>query len=241
MNLEGKVAIVTGGSAGYGVGIAGALKKEGCKVWITGRREKELKEVASGLKVKYFNGDITKPKDWDELIKSVLKSDKRIDILVNNAGAGLVLKSIEDQSDEEIKLSIDINLTGHIYGTKRVMPLMKKQGSGNIIFISSVCAQHAWPSWPTYSAAKAGIEALVKCLHNELRVYNVHVTTLMPSWGDTEFAKAANINSLPADIKKKIMKPGELGDLVVVICKLPEHLSMPFVRVQPMIQEINPM
>ena len=241
MNLKGKIAIITGASVGYGVGIAEVLKKEGCIVWITGRRENKLKKAAKRLNVKYFVGDVTKPKDWDELVKSVISSDKKIDILINNAGAGIAVKPLENQTDEEIKQSIDTNLTGCIYGTKRVIPLMKKQGGGNIIFISSVCAQHAWPTFSVYSAAKAGTESLAKCLHNELREDNIHITTLMPSWGDTEFAKAADLKGFSADIKKKVAKPAEIGQLVVSICKFPEHLAMPFVRIQPMIQEINPM
>jgi len=241
MELKGKVAIVSGASSGYGVGTAEALKKEGCIVWITSNQPKELKEVADRLKVKYFVQDITDPKGWDELVKKVLAEDKKIDIMVNNAGGGIAIKPVIEQTDEEIKLSIDVNLTGHIYGTKRVAKVMVKQNSGNIISISSVCAQHVWPDWSVYSAAKAGIEHFGKGIHNELRENNVHVTTLMPSWGTTGFSKAAGFPLREADVEKVCMKPEEMGDLIVSICKLPEHLVMPFVRVQPMIQEINPM
>ena len=242
MSLTGKVAIVTGASSGYGVGTAEALKKEGCIVWITSNQPKELKEVADRLKVKYFEQDITNPKDWDSLVKKVIDEDKRIDILVNNAGGGVVIKPLIEQTDEQIRLSIDLNLTGHIYGTKRVAKEMIKQKSGNIISISSVCAQHAWPDWSVYSAAKAGIEQFGRGMHNELRQSNVHVTTLMPSWGATNFYGAAALaENRDEDTIKKIMKPSEMGDLIVFVCKLPEHLVMPFIRVQPMVQEINPM
>lgn len=242
MRLEDKVAIITGASDGYGVGIADALKKEGCTVWITGRQSEKLKEVADRLKVRYFRQDITDPEDWDRLIRKVIDEHKRIDILVNNAGAGVAIKPIAEQTDEEIKLSIDTNLTGHIFGTKRAAAEMIKQKSGNIISISSVCAQHAWPAWSVYSAAKAGIEQFGKSIHNELREYNIHVTTLMPSWGATNFVGASTLSEWrDDDTLKKIMKPSEMGDLVVFICKLPEHLAMPFIRVQPMVQEINPM
>jgi len=242
MDLKGKVAIVTGGSKGYGEGTAEALKKEGCIVWITSKTKAELKETAEKLKVKSFVQDITKPGDWDELVKQVLIEDKKIDILVNNAGSGIAIKPLIEQTDEEIILSIEVNLTGHILGTKRVAREMIKQKSGNIISISSVCAQHAWPAWSVYSAAKAGIEQFGKAIHNELRESNVHVTTLMPSWGATNFISAAEISEWrDDDTMKKLMFPGEMGNLIVFICKLPEHLAMPFIRVQPMVQEINPM
>jgi NADP-dependent 3-hydroxy acid dehydrogenase YdfG len=242
MDLKGKVAIVTGASSGYGVGTAEALKNQGCTVWITSNQPKELKEVADRLKVKHFVQDIMVPKDWDGLVSTVIGQDKKIDILVNNAGGGVAIKPLIEQTDEEIKLSIDLNLTGHIYGTKRVAKEMVKQKSGNIISISSVCAQHAWPDWSVYSAAKAGIEQFGRGIHNELRLSNIHVTTLMPSWGATKFVESSTLSEWrDEETIKKIMNPEEMGDLIVFICKLPGHLVMPFVRVQPMVQEINPM
>ena len=229
MELKGKVAIVTGASRGYGIGTAEALKKEGCIVWITSRNSKDLKEVADRLRVKYFAHDITDPKGWEELVKKVLDEDKKIDILVNNAGAGFAIKPATEQTNEEIKSAIDVNLTGHIYGTKIVAKSMVKQKNGNIINISSVCAQHAWPGWSVYSAAKAGIEQFGKSIHNELRESNVHVTTLMPSWGATNFVSACTLAEWrDEDTIEKIMKPKEMGNLVVYICKLPVHLVHAF-------------
>ena len=74
----------------------------------------------------------------------------------------MAIKPLIEQTDAEIKLSIDLNLTAHIYGTKRAAEIMVKQHSGNIISISSVCAQHAWPTWSVYSAAKAVLNNLTE-------------------------------------------------------------------------------
>ncbi len=242
MDLKGKVAVVTGGSKGYGKGIAEILKKEGSKVWITSSGEKDLCKAAEELEVKYICADITKTEDWDKLVKEVMDAEGRIDILINNAGGGVAIKPIVEQTDEDINKSIMLNLTGHIFGITRIAKIMIAQKSGKIINISSVCAQHAWPDWSVYSAAKAGIEQFGKSIYNELRTDNVHVTTLMPSWGATNFIDASTLSEWrDEDTIKKIMKPDEMGDLIVYICKLPEHLAMPFVRVQPMIQEISPM
>ena len=130
---------------------------------------------------------------------------------------------------------------GHIFGIMRVARVMIKQKFGLIINISSVCSEHAWPNWSVYSAAKAGIEQLSKTLHNELRDYNIHITIVTPSWGATGFAAASNLPCMDKEIEEKVMKPIEMGELIVKICTTPDHLVLPKVRVQPMIQEINPM
>ncbi len=92
MELKDKVAIVTGGSKGYGKGIAKVLKDNGCRVWIFSSNLESLKLSADELGVKYSICDITVPEDWDKAIKTVLDSENRIDILVNNAGAGVAIK-----------------------------------------------------------------------------------------------------------------------------------------------------
>ena len=241
MSLKNKVAIITGGSAGYGLGIAEVMHKKGCKVWIISRDENKLKKSASTLGVNYLVCDISNPADWDNVVKKVMESHKRIDILINNAGSGIAIKNLIEQTDEEIYSSIMVNLVGHIYGIKRISRIMCEQKEGMIINISSVCADHAWPGWSVYSAAKSGIEMLARSLHNEFRNYNVHITTLTPSWGDTDFLTEAKLKNWTEDISKKIMKPKEMGDLIVKICTIKKHLSITKIRVQPMIQEINPM
>jgi len=241
LDLKGKTALVTGGSDGYGRGIAGALKGQQCHVWITGRDEKKLKDVAEELDVAYVRADITRPQDWDNVLSAVMDAANRIDILVNNAGAGIVIKPLVEQTDDDVRQSIDVNLTGHIYGMMRAARYMIKQRSGIIINISSVCADHAWPGWSVYSAAKSGIEQLAESLHNELREHNVHVTTVTPSWGATGFSAACGLPSMGKEVVEKMMQPGEMGDLIVKVCTTPDHLVIPRVRIQPMVQEINPM
>ncbi len=241
MDLEGKVVIVTGGSSGYGKGIAGALKNKDSKVWIVSRNEDSLKKAASELEVNYITGDITKSKDWDNIVKKIMDQEGRIDILVNNAGGGIAIKPIVEQTDEEIDESIKVNLLGHVYGITRIAKIMIEQRSGIIINISSVCAEHAWPEWSVYSAAKAGIEQLARSLHNEFREHNVHITTVTPSWGATKFAASCDLPKYPEDVEKRIMQPKEMGDVIVKICTIPDHLVIPKFRIQPMVQKINPM
>lgn len=243
-SLQDRVAIVTGGSRGYGYGIAEALKSAGVRVWITGRDEKALKEAAAALDVHSIAADVTVPADWDRLFDEVVGANGRIDLLVNNAGGGIRIAPMSEQTDEDIAQSIAVNLTGPLYGCRRAARQMMEQKDGIIINISSGCALHAWPGWGPYSAAKAGLNQFAHCLYTELRQAGVRVTTITPYWGATGFVDAAAIDGHPAGdptIRPKTMQPADMGQLVLDICHTPAHLVVPDITVQPLIQEIEPM
>ena len=239
--VKGKTAIVTGGSKGYGYGIAEALESAGAEVWITSRHRDELERAAGKLGVHALMADATRAEDWDRLIEAVTDRSATVDILVNNAGGGIKKAPLVEQSDEEIEGSIALNLTAAILGCRRVVPFMKAQKSGTIVNVSSICAREAWPGWSVYSAAKVGLSLFSRCLYLEVQDFGVRVTTLIPSWGGTEFLTAANLPQREPDTEKKVTKPGELGDIVVQICELPEHLEILDLTVLPMVQKISPM
>lgn len=244
ISLGNATAIVTGGSRGYGYGIAEALKKNGAEVWITGRNLKALDAAASTLGVHAVAADVTKPEDWDRLFSQVLGARQRLDILVNNAGGGIKIAPMTEQTDESIAKIVALNLTGQLYGCRRAARVMKEQRGGIIINISSGCAIHAWPGWGPYSAAKAGLNQFSHCLYTELREAGVRVTTITPYWGATDFVAAADIQGHPAgdpEIRKKTMQPEEMGQLVLNVCCTPAHLVMPDITVQPLVQQIEPM
>ena len=239
--IKNKTAIVTGGSKGYGFGIAEALKAKGANVWITSRHEQELQEAAEGLGVNHRSADVTNPEDWDRLVHEIIESTGQIDILVNNAGGGVKKAPLVTQSDEEILQSIALNLTGVMLGCKRVVPFMQERKSGTIINVSSICEREAWPGWSVYSAAKIGLSQFSKCLYLEVQDFGIRVTNLVPSWGSTDFLKAADIPERDEETEALVTKPRELGDLVVNICELPGHLQIQDLTVVPIVQKIVPL
>lgn len=239
--MRGQVVLVTGGSRGYGYGIAQVLRGAGAKVWITGRDEAALKKAAGRLKVEALVADVTSPADWDRVFKTVLARHGRLDVLVNNAGGGIRIAPFAEQSDESLEAIVRLNLTGQMFGWRRAAKVMRKQKSGLIVNMSSGCALHAWPGWGPYSAAKAGLNQASHCLYTELREAGVRVCTVTPYWGDTSFRDAADVPQASADVRRKMMQPAEMGQLVLDICKLPVHLVIPDVTVQPLVQQIEPM
>lgn len=239
MDLKDRKIIVTGGSEGYGRGIAYVLKKAGANVLITGRNLEKLRKTAKELSVDCIQADVSSGKDWDALLKAA----GDIDVLVNNAGSGGKIALVCEQDDEAIISTINTNLTGVILGCSRAARVMIPRKKGTIINISSVCALYAWPSWSVYTAAKAGLAKFSHGLYTELRPHNIRVTCLTPSWGQTSFNNAANISGASENpaLSDKCISPEELGNIVKSIIETPDHLAIPDVTVQPMIQDISPM
>ena len=240
MNLKAAKAIVTGGSSGYGKGIAAALCAAGAKVWITGRDAAKLEAAARETGATPFVADVSSPADWDRLFDAV---GDDLAVLVNNAGAGGPIKPVAEQRDADIAATIATNLTGVIYGCARAGRVMAARKSGAIINVSSVCALYAWPGWSVYTAAKAGLAKFSHGLYTELRPHGVRVTCLTPSWGRTDFNKAAGISGASEDqaLADKCTAPADLGRIVVRILETPDYLAVPDITVQPMVQAIEPM
>lgn len=239
MDIGNCRAIVTGGGSGYGKGIAKTLAAAGADVWITGRNADKLAAAAVETGARPFVADASCAADWDRLFAEVAD----VDILVNNAGFGGMIAPLTEQSDSGIAEVIATNLTGAIMGSARAAKIMSARRRGVIVNISSVCALHAWPGWSVYTAAKAGLLKFSRALHTEMRPCGVRVTCVIPSWGQTGFNRAAGITGASEDpeISDKCMSPEEIGRIVADIVTLPDHLTVPELVVQPMVQEIVPM
>ncbi|MEQ1854403.1 MAG: SDR family oxidoreductase [Chthoniobacteraceae bacterium] len=240
-SLKDQIVIVTGGSRGYGAGIAEALARAGARVWITGRGETALRAAAdrmAPLGVRSVRADVSSGADWDRLLDDVLRIAGRLDILVNNAGDGVRIGPAADQTDDSILRSIASNLTGSILGCRRAAAIMQRQGAGLIINVGSVCANHAWPGWSVYSAAKAGLLQFTRCLLTEMRPHGVRVTSVIPSWGRTDFTEGAGLPPREPGVLEKCIGPDDLGALIVRIAELPPHLVAEEITLWPMVQPI---
>ncbi len=239
MELKQSKVLVTGGSDGYGRGIAAVLKAAGAEVWITGRNQEKLAAAEQELKVHAIRADVASGSDWDRVMAEV----GELDVLVNNAGAGGSIAPVAEQTDEEIIRTININLTGAILGCRRAAPGMIRRKRGIIVNISSVCAFYAWPGWSVYTAAKAGLSKFSHGLYTELRPYGVRVSCVTPSWGQTGFNRAANLSGASEDPERaaQCIAPEELGSIVRNVIEQPDHLAIPDLTVQPVIQDICPM
>ena len=237
--IENQTVIVTGGSRGYGAGIAEAFVAAGARVWITGRGEESLRAAAGRTGATPFVADAADGAAWDRLLEAVLAATGRLDVLVNNAGEGVRIGPVAEQTDASVAQSLASNLTGAILGCRRAAEIMQRQKSGFIVNIGSVCAKHAWPGWGVYSAAKAGLLQFTRCLLTELRPHGVRVTSVLPSWGQTDFTGAAGLPPREADVLGKCIAPAELGALLVQLARMPAYLVTEELTLWPMVQPMG--
>ena len=241
--MLGDIALVTGGGRGFGLGIARHLRQAGATVYITGRTAAVLADAAARFELRPVVADVTRGEDWDRVLGQIRADVGPVSVLVNNAGGGGTIDHIERQADEQIEAAVAANLVGAMLGCRRVVPEMKERRAGTIVNISSVCGRYAWPGWSVYSAAKAGLEQFGRCLHTELRASGVRSMTMIPSWGATEFASSAGIGGHPAtdaEVRQKCIQPDDIGRVVVELCRLPVHLTVPEMLLLPLVQSIEP-
>jgi len=231
--------IVTGGGRGYGAGIAEAFAAAGSRVWITGRDADVLGGTAARIGAMPFVADVADGPAWDRLVAEVLGATGRLDVLVNNAGEGVQIGPVAEQSDDALLRSIATNLAGAMLGCRRAAAVMQRQEDGLIVNIGSACSVHAWAGWAAYSAAKAGLLMFTRCLLAELRPHGVRVTSVLPSWGQTDFTAGAGLPPREPAILERCISPADLGRLVLETARMPRHLVTEEIRLWPMVQPIG--
>lgn len=190
MKLKNKIAIITGGSRGIGAAICRAYAKEGATVIIVNKSHPE-KGIEIANQIKQEGGlaqaiacDITNPDEVRSLVQQVIEPYHRIDILVNNAGT-LIFKNFEDHTLDEWDFVINTNLKSAFLLSQAVVPHMKKQHYGKIIFISSLAAIRGVAGAAAYSASKGGILALAKSMVAELAHEGININLITPGFTAT--------------------------------------------------------
>jgi len=216
---ENKVAIITGGSAGIGYGIAESLLKEGYKVAISSRSDKRAQEATEKLKqagaeeVMGLEVDVRSLKSQEAAIKKVLERWGKLDVFIANAGVGH-FASIEDLSIEKWHETIDTNLTGPFYSIKASMEALKAS-KGYYITISSLAGTNFFEGASAYNASKFGLTGFTQAVMLDLRNAGIRVTTIMPG----SVATAFNNHETSDEDAWKIQKE-DIGELVANILKM---------------------
>ncbi|MGI9036103.1 MAG: SDR family oxidoreductase [Pyrinomonadaceae bacterium] len=214
MNLENKIAVVTGGTKGIGYAIAESLLKAHATVFICARDESELKEALEKLSaVGKAGGEICDVRSEDQ-VRLMLGECERVfggvDVLINNAGIGIIGKTVGEMPSEEFEQTLQTNLFGVFYACHHAIPLMKKRGSGYIINISSLAGQNAHPKMAAYNASKFGLNGFSEALMQEVRDDNIKVTTICPGSVNTYFG-----GDTPSADQSWQIQPEDIAQIVV--------------------------
>src|ERR1051325_11551010 len=192
MKLQDKVAVITGASMGIGEAIARLFLQEGARVVLCSRDLERTRaaeqRIGGGANTLSLSCDVSKRDQVDAAVAEALKRFDRIDIWVNNAGFGLN-DAVADMNMAELRRMFDTNLFGAIECMQAVVPIMRRQGGGDIVNISSVSGHISTPYMSGYAATKHAMNAIGKAARMELLRHNINVLTVCPGYIATDFVK----------------------------------------------------
>jgi NAD(P)-dependent dehydrogenase (short-subunit alcohol dehydrogenase family) len=198
--LDGKAAIVTGGTSGIGEGIAKAFVSEGAKVVIVGRREEEGRALEEQIGVRFVRADVGNEADVKGMVDKTVEWFGRVDCLVNNAGIPAPMVSITEVDVATIDQVLAVNVKGVLLGVKHVAHVMLAQQSGSIVNISSMAGHRGGVSGHIYTASKGAVSALTRSAAAELGEKGIRVNSISPGAIVTGFfAKNAGVEGSKAD------------------------------------------
>jgi NADP-dependent 3-hydroxy acid dehydrogenase YdfG len=241
IDLTNKNVVITGGGTGIGAGIAKGLAMAGCRVFVGGRREEPLKHlsasVASPQPIRYGVLDVANDQSIRDFFSRAVGEIGEIDILVNSAGINIPNRTIDKMEPQQWDEVLRVNATGAYRCMLEVLPAMRRRKDGVIINISSISGKRAIQlGGVVYCASKFAMTALGTTVANEVRSEGVRVTNLYPGEVDTPLLDKRPVPVSQAH-RESILKPEDIAEVVVTICRLPPRACVPEVVVKPTTQE----
>lgn len=225
MNLLGTTVLITGASGGIGSATARAFAAEGAKVVLTARSKERLIDLAKSIgegRAIAVSADITNPLHVEELIKKADEKFGSIDILINNAAVGLI-SDVSKVSSEDLISVLNVNLLGPLHTIQKTLPVMKRNGGGIIINVSSMITRIATTGSGGYRASKMALNALSDALRIELKDDKIRVITVYPGLTSGNFFS----NSLGSQARSNSSfkeshfhyRPEQVANRIVYACK----------------------
>jgi len=228
-----KSALVTGASRGIGFGVALRLAQEGIQTAIVGRDRTRIEQAAkkiteiTGTQALAVVGDVSIYGDCVSAVEKVVKEFGSIDVLVPNAGVGII-GSVDESDPADWALMMQTNYLGTAHIVKAVLPVMQKQGAGDVIAIVSAGGTKGYPEWSGYCASKWAVMGFMDSFAQEVVAQGIRVSTLCPGGVDTAFWDDLNkdINRAGSEGRSKLMSPADVAEMVMLQVNLPRNVML---------------
>ena len=237
-DLKGQVAWITGAGTGIGAGTALAYGAAGMRLVLAGRREAELKLVAAevvarGGSARVAPLDVTDADAVQAVADSIAQQEGRLDVLVNSAGMNVPKRNwkyLERKGWDEV---LRIDLDGTFYCCHAVLPMMRAQGGGLIVNVSSWAGRHVSAmTGPAYSAAKFGVNAMTESLNVEEGIHGIRATAVCPGEVSTPILDKRPVPVSAAD-RARMVQADDCGELMLFLARMPVHVCINDLTISP--------
>ena len=243
MNIQSKVALITGASSGIGAGVATLLAANGVKVALAARRTEKLKTLLKEIEQAGGEGlvlemDVVDPASVKTGVEAIVKAYGTIDILVNNAGL-MPLSDVESLKIDEWHRMVDVNIKGVLNSTAAVLPILIKQNSGHIFNLSSIAGRKLFKGLSVYCATKHAIAAFSDIMRMEIAPkYKIRVTSLQPGAVATELYDQITdptYRKAMDDLEKQMtfLTPEDIAHSVLYALQAPDHVNVSEIFIMP--------
>lgn len=234
-DLKGRLALVTGASAGIGEATARALAENGCSLVLVARREERLKRLADELtsehdvQVHPVALDVSDREAVDRWAKENEALVERTDVIVNNAGLARGMDLLQEGDPEDWQTMVDTNIMGSLYLTRKVLPHMIERKSGDVVNIGSTAGRWVYPRGAVYAATKHAVRVLSEGLRMDLMGTGLRVVNIEPGLVETEFSKVRlKDDEAAADVYADMtpLVPQDIADAVLWSLQCPRHMNV---------------
>lgn len=239
MTISGKVVAITGASSGIGEATARLLAQSGAQIVLGARRTDRLEQIVSQIRsgggiAEHYSLDVTEREEMNAFISFAQNTYGRVDVIVNNAGV-MPLSKLEALKVNEWDLMIDVNIRGVLHGISAGLPIMKKQGFGQFINISSIGGHVVSPTAAVYCATKFAVGAISEGLRMEVED-DIRVTVISPGVTESELADRISDNDareVMKEYRKISISPNAIARAIKFAIEQPEDVDVNEIIVRP--------
>jgi len=245
-NITGKVVVITGASSGMGEATARDLAAKGAKVVLGARRADRLDAIVqditeAGGQATAVATDVSKLEDVNKLVATAKATYGRVDVIFNNAGL-MPLSPLESLRIDEWDRMIDVNMKGTLYGIAAALPYMKAQKFGHVINVSSVYGHKVVTTGAVYCGTKHAVRAISEGLRQEVKNYNIRVTTISPGAVRTELTDHITEPGLADNVKEVVNQIGvpasTMASMVAFAMSQPDDVDVNEILFRPTVQPV---
>ncbi|CCQ36976.1 probable oxidoreductase (short-chain dehydrogenase family) [Natronomonas moolapensis 8.8.11] len=245
--LEGQVALVTGASSGIGRATAAELAAAGASVALAARREGELETLAreiesEGGEALVVPTDVTDEEQLEAMIETTVAEFGSLDVLVNNAGV-MLLEAVADADTDNWRQMIEVNLLAVMNATHAALPVMREQGRGHVVNVSSVAGRQAIASASGYNATKFGVNGFTEAFRQEVAEDGIRTTLIEPGIVDTELQEHIPDEEIKRETEAWVdsldpLTGQDIAETIRFAATRPPHVSVNELLVRPTQQEM---